>query len=320
MGFSEIKGHERPIKLLKSYIERGGLEGGYLFTGPEGIGKKLTAKALAKTVNCERDGLDACGECASCVKIEKNQLPDVRLIECADGQIKIEDIRQLQHGMGLKPYEAKTRVFIIDNAHKLTAEASNALLKVLEEPPKNSLIILVSDKPGLLFKTVLSRCKILKFSALRRAQLKRLFRDDYRLDENTAHFLAYFSEGRLGCGLRLKDADILRQKNRVIDDFVFSTSPGLKNLQAQGERQDIYRYLNILAAWFRDVYLLKIGMPGSEVINCDRKPDLKGQMQRFSMADLNRIINSISESISYLERNINTKLLIYNLKAQLCSA
>ena len=74
----------------------------------------------------------------------------------------------------------------------MTFEAQNALLKVLEEPPKSSLIILISDKPSLLFKTVLSRCKALKFAALRRQQLKKIFREDYLLDENTAHFLAFF--------------------------------------------------------------------------------------------------------------------------------
>lgn len=318
MSFSAIKGHDRPIRLLKSYIEQGSMGGGYLFAGPEGIGKKLTAKTLAKAVNCEQGGIDACGECASCVKIEKSQHPDVRLIECADAEIKIDDIRKLQHEIAFKPYEGRTKVFIIDNAHKLTAEASNALLKVLEEPPKSSLIILISDKPNLFFKTVLSRCKTLKFTALRRQQLKKIFRDDYLLDENTAHFLAFFFEGRLGCGLGLKDADMLRQKNNVIDDFVFSRQLGLKTLPAK-ERQDIYRYLNILAAWFRDVYLLKAGMPNTEIINCDRKADLWKQAQQFSAADLNRIIDSISESIYYLERNINAKLLIYNLKGQLCN-
>jgi len=220
--------------------------------------------------------------------------------------------------MSLKAYEGRTKVFIIDNAHKMTAEAQNALLKILEEPAKDSLIILVTDKPNLLFKTVLSRCKVLKFSPLRRQQLKRIFRDDYALDENTAHYLAYFSEGRLGCALRLKDADILREKNDVIDDFIFSRSLGLKKLPAQ-EREDLSRYLNILAAWFRDLYLLKSGLSGSELINCDRKPELSVQMGRLSIADLNRIIDSISEAVSYLERNINTKLLIYNLKARLCS-
>lgn len=319
MSFSDIKGQERPIKLLKSYLGQGSLEGGYLFSGPEGVGKKLTAKALAKAVNCEADTLDRpCAQCASCLKIEKGQHPDVHLIECPEAEIKIADIRQLQRQISLKPYEGRTKVFIIDNAHKLTAEAAGALLKVLEEPAKNSLIILISDKPGLLFKTVLSRCKILKFSGLRRQQLKRLFRDDYHLDEVSAHFLAYFSEGRLGRSLRLKDADIVREKNNVIDDFIFSRSPGAKNPAAQ-ERQGLYQCLNILSAWFRDIYLLKSGISASEVINCDRKAELSQEMRRFSIADLNRITDAITEAASFLEGNINTKLIVYNLKAQLCS-
>ncbi len=176
--------------------------------------------------------------------------------------IKIEYIRQLQRDINLKPYEGKIKVFIIDNAHRLTPEASNSILKILEEPPKDSLIILISDKPVLLFKTIISRCKILKFLSLNRAKLQEIFKKDYGLDNNMAHFLAYFSEGRLGRALRLKDTDILKEKNRIIDKFVLSRKPSLDNLSIQN-KEEVRGYLNILATWFRDIYLIKIGMPHS---------------------------------------------------------
>jgi len=316
MSFKDIRGQDKSIQMLEGYIEQSRLEGGYLFVGPEGVGKKLVAKTVAKTVNCLEGGFDSCDRCASCRKIENNRHPDVHTIDSGDSEIKIEYIRRLQREINFKPYEGKVKVFIIDNAHKLTAEASNALLKILEEPPKNSLIILITDKPVLLFKTIISRCKILHFFPLRRIELKELLRKDYGLDDSMAHFLAYFSEGRIGRALGLKDTDILRDKNRIIDKFVFSKSLALESLAIQN-KEDVRSFLNILATWFRDIYLIKIGAPHSEIINFDRKEELLRTMNRFSFSGLNEILNSISDSILYLEQNINIKLLLYNLGAQI---
>lgn len=314
MSFSDIKGQDKAIGVLKAYLSSFKFAGAYLFTGPEGVGKRLAARTFAKALNCLKQKEDSCDSCPSCLKIEKNNHPDIHFIEPVDsGAIKIEEIRQLKQDISLKSYEAEFKVFIINDAHQLTAEASNALLKILEEPPAESVIILVAAKPQLLFKTIISRCQRIKFSSLQRASLETILKEDYRLDGTLAHFLAYFCEGRIGQTLSLKDTDILREKNRVIDMFSASPTAGLDNLARESTRQDIRRYLNLLAGWFRDIYLMKTGIAHAQLINLDRRDELLRLIHRYSWPELESIFKCISDSLGYIEQNVNTKLLLSNL-------
>lgn len=315
MSFQDIKGQDKAIGLLREFMKQGRLASSYLFLGPEGIGKNLTAKTFAKALNCENNLSDSCDRCSSCLKMEKLTHPDLHFISPSLSSntdkfeaIKIEDIRQLQRDINLKAYEAKKKIFIIDNAHNLTPEASNAMLKILEEPPPDSLIILISHKPSLLFKTIISRCQILKFYPLPREKLKEILKSNYGLDNHQAHFLAYFSEGRLGLALKLKDKDTLREKNRIIDEFGLYNRPHLEDSLTQS-REELRRSLNLLSVWFRDIYLIKAGIPNSEIINLDRRTELIRLTKRYSFSDLDKILKSISDALLYLERNINIKLL-----------
>jgi len=318
MSFQEIKGQDRALSIIREYIGRNRLEGGYLFTGPHSVGKRLTAETLAKAVNCFNKTIDSCDSCPACLKINKNEHPDVHMFGGPDNEaIKIEHIRHLQNQISLRAYEGKKKVFIIDNAENLTPEAASALLKILEEPPANSLIILISAKPNLLFKTIISRCKTIKFHNLKRQLLESILRTDYSLDHNLAHFLAYYSEGSIGKALALKDEDVLHTKNRIIDEFLAQKKAMPDNTLFQN-KEYLRRSLNILATWLRDIYLLKVGMPHAEIINLDRKEDLLRMMTRFSFINLDEAFNFISDSITYLENNINVRLLISNLRMELC--
>ena len=318
MSFKNIIGQDRPIAIIGELMRQSRFQGGYLFAGPEGLGKKLIAIELAKALNCEEESLESCEHCPSCVKINKHEHPDIHLVSVDEetDAIKIESIRQLQKDIFLKPYEAKVKVFIIDNAHNLTAEAANALLKVLEEPPKSSLIILITALAGLLFKTIVSRCKIIRFMPLSRKEAEDYLQKDYQLDRRAAHFLAYFSEGRIGTALRLKDGGILEQKQIIIDAFVAPGRLDTDRLSLEN-KENICRALNILASWFRDLYLIKTGIAHTQLINFDRVNELSKSMQRYSFSELEGALQIISDSLLYLEQNVNPRLLLANLKAAL---
>lgn len=314
MSFGDIKGQASPIEIIKGYIKQPSSSRSYLFSGPDGIGKRLSAKTLSKALNCQTQAIDSCDRCSSCLKIEQNQHPDVHLIDDSDSNsIKIEDIRTLQKSINLRPYEGRKKVFIIDNAHNLTSEAANALLKILEEPPKDSVLILVSSKIMLLFKTIISRCQILKFYPMERTALEALLKNDYGLNDGQAHFLSFFSEGRLGFALKLKDTDIFKEKNRIIDEFCIGKKSNFNNFAAL-DKQEFRDMLNILAAWFRDIYLVKSGLPYRQLINLDRKQDLARAVELYSFLRLDEALNCLSDSLLRLKQNINVKLLLSNLK------
>lgn len=317
MSFALIKGQDKAIESLKADVKNKHLAGAYLFCGPEGIGKYLTAKTFAQALNCLNANWNPCDSCVSCLKIQNGQHPDVHIIDNGyASEIKIEEIRQLQQDINLKPYEARLKIFIINDAHNLNPVSANAFLKTLEEPPKDSLIILISDKPGLLLRTIVSRCRIVKFYPLGRTTVAKVLRDNYSIDEEILHYLAYFSEGRLGTALRLKDKDLIRKKNRIIDSFTMGANSGWENSIIE-DRNDLRNSLQILAGWFRDIYLIKVGIPHTELINFDRRDMLVKLMSRYSFEELDEILNSISDSLLFLERNVNVKLLLSNLMLSL---
>ena len=312
MRFSDVLGHERQLSIIQAYLANSRFSGAYIFSGPEGIGKRMVAKIIAQQLNCTALDNRPCNSCSCCLKIQKEAHADLHIIQNGQSQIKIEDIRGILRQASFRPYEGAFKVFIMDNAHKLNSEAANSLLKVLEEPPKDALIILVTHQPQNIIKTVLSRCKMIKFSPLIRSQLEEILIKNYALDKTTAHFLAFYAEGRLGLALRLKDTPLLQEKNKIFDSFLLSSKPPDQGILNQSKEQ-IQACLNILASWYRDIYLLKCGLPDQEAIHLDRRSDLLKLIPRFSFKQLDGIISALSESSWYLEKNINSKLLLHNL-------
>ena len=210
MSFSSIKGQEGPIEYLKSCLRQDRIAKAYIFMGPEGVGKNLVAGEFARAIECLTKEDDACDSCESCRKIEKGNHPDIHTIDFGDEEIKVEFIRQLQREISFKAYEGKKKVFIIRNCHNLNPTSASAFLKTLEEPSGDSVIILITEKPAYVLRTILSRCQAVKFSPLPRQALEEILKKEYQLDADSAHFLSFFSEGRLGNALKLKDTNFIK--------------------------------------------------------------------------------------------------------------
>ena len=172
MGFANLVGHDRTVKLIRAMLDSDRLPHALLITGPAGVGKHTLALGLAQAANCLADLPDRpCGRCKACAKIERRTHPDVSAIE-PEGRlrvIKIESIRELRKQIAFRPYEWRTKVFIVREADRMQVQsdsAANALLKTLEEPPPSSLLILTAPKESDLLTTIVSRCLRLKLAPL----------------------------------------------------------------------------------------------------------------------------------------------------------
>ena len=307
---------KRFVALLKSEY----LAHAYLFIGSASSGKSETALAIAKLINCEQKSKGTfCDECAACLKINKTSHPDVHVVTKLEDEdsIKIEQIRDLIYGAQLKPFESAKKIFIIKDIQDLTIEASNALLKTLEEPTPNSLLLLTSSFPERVLDTIKSRCHVIQFFPLASDELEGQLIKNYRLPKDAAHFLAYFSDGCLGKAVNLGDNKIFERKNEVINNFVFmrNSEPYLQGLI--GEKEKIKEALDILLTWFRDLMLVKAGIEEIRLINFDRAKDLKKLETKYTFAELEAALKEIINTSKLLEDNLNMKIALTLIKERL---
>src|SRR5579863_3586879 len=192
----------------------------YLLVGPQDSGKTQTALCLAQLVNCENEAIKPCGECDACRKISSGNHPDVHVLGNDEmDSIKIEDIRFLLGRAHLMAFEAKTKVFIIRNIELMTLEAANALLKTLEEPAANTLMILTTSVLEANLDTIKSRCHIVKFFPSSVNRIARVLQDEGIKPED-AHFLAVYSEGCLGKTRKLIKQKITVFRHKVLDEML----------------------------------------------------------------------------------------------------
>src|SRR5512147_1312083 len=228
MNFSDIVGHERPVTILKRALANGTLAHAYLFSGAEGIGKKMTALALAAAVNCPQGGPDGgCGACPSCRRVFSGGHPDVHLLVPDGDEIKIDQVRHIQEDLSLRPFEGVGKTLIVDFAERMNAASSNAFLKTLEEPPGEALIILVTAMPQGLLPTIRSRCQEMRFQPLPRPALARALARKRGIPEEDAWFLAALAQGSMGRGLGM-DAE----QEKAERDGIMGLWQGLSQLSA----------------------------------------------------------------------------------------
>ena len=249
------------VQRFTTLLKNNRLAHAYLFIGPQGIGKFETALAVA--------GLIIGGEDKIIMKrVLAGNHPDVTIVDLLEDEstLGIDQMRELISRMQLRPFEGERKVCIIKNIENLTPQAGNALLKTLEEPTPNTMLILTTSVPEKNLGTIRSRCHAVHFFPLSKDKLAAQLKSDYAMEESATRFLTFFSEGNPGKARRLKEENFLVRKNQLIDNIVLQPNSEvfLKSLLANKDKTK--EMLDVLLSWFRDVILVKTG--NAESSNC----------------------------------------------------
>ena len=213
--FDEIIGNERIKDTLQKSLKENKVSHSYMFVGIEGIGKQMMAKAFAQMILCTSTEQKGCNKCKSCVEFRSDNHPDFLYIEPDGNSIKIEQIRYLQRKIQEKPIISDRKVYMINDANKMTTEAQNCLLKTLEEPPEYGTIILIGSNENAFLNTIKSRCMIISFKPIEKEAIKKYMEETYGLQDIHANMLHAF-QGSIGKAIKLKDKQEQYQKIETI--------------------------------------------------------------------------------------------------------
>ena len=329
----QLTGNERVKKLLRRMLGSGRVPGALLFSGEEGVGKKLFALEIAKALNCRApQGVEGCGKCPACVRMSRFNFPqsqdpdewkkiiwtdhgDVGMVVAPRRLLQVEQMRQIEGEANFRPFEGKARVFIVDDADKFNDASANALLKTLEEPPPTSHIILITSRPAMLLPTVRSRCQSLRFSPLTTAEIEQHLLKNKLATPAEAGLMARAGNGSIGRALA-GDLESFRERRDAMLQVLtalaitgdYSRLLRLAEEMNEAKHKDEYEFgLELLETLIRDSLMLSVGVTSGKVINEDVLPQLQKISERIDSRNATSWIARIEELREQLVVNVNRK-------------
>lgn len=311
MTFDQIIGHERQKEILNRALASGRLAHAYLFSGPDGIGKRLMAMALARAIVCKEQR--GCGNCLACRKIDHQNHPDLHILEPDGKAIKIEQIRGFQRELNLKPLESPRKICMIEQADVMTVGAANALLKTLEEPRGDTLLVLLSSQPNRLLETIRSRCQPLPFNRHPNHRIQAELEKQLGIAPEESHVLAALSEGSFKKAFG-KDRELYLDQRRVLLKTLTGLSSGsiLPTLdfaeQLAADKTVLPDILEIFQAFYRDVLMTLQGRGDEELVNLDLKEKIHRVSAREDASTVLDKLEALIEVRQQLDRNVNRQL------------
>lgn len=312
-GFADVLGHEQTIAHMKHAIELNKVSHAYLINGEKGLGKKLLAGIFAQTLQCRRHGTEPCMECQSCKQsISLNQPDIIRVAHEKPGTISVEDIRsQLNGDILIKPYSSPYKIYIVDEAEKLTVQAQNALLKTIEEPPSYAVILLLTTNAGMLLPTILSRCVKLDLKPVSPKLIRQYLMEQLEIPEYRADICTAFAQGNVGKARRLALSDsfgemlehALHLVKYISEMEVSDLIEDLKKINTY--KMEINDYLDLLMVWYRDVLMFKATRDADSLIFSDELNGIRQKAKESSYEGLECIIKALEKAKVRLNANVN---------------
>jgi DNA polymerase-3 subunit delta' len=335
--FDRLAGNRRVKESLRRMLATRRVPGALLFVGEEGVGKKLFALELAKSLNCRTpvEEVEACDVCASCARITHSSFPDysaesdnkekiiwsdhpdVGLVRPYNRLIRVNQMRDLEREANFRPYEGKARVFLVEDADRLNEQSSNALLKTLEEPPQTSHLILITARPAALLPTIRSRCQAVRFAPLAVEEVEKyLLHRNQKLSQEDARLIAHAARGSIGRALSTDLKAYLEQRTAMLEvlDALALTKDRARLLRAAEELTDAKRKeeyeprLGVLETLVHDVWSLSLGTARQDLAHDDLREQLSHIGARLEGRRAARWLSQIEEHRRLLEVNINRKV------------
>ncbi len=312
MPFAEIIGHERIVEVFRRSVRSGKISHSFILEGIPGCGRRMTALALIQAIFCQAADGDACGVCPSCRKVASGNHADIHFVEPLPDKrdISIDQLREIQRELSLRPYEAPRKACIMEPAERMSVNAANSLLKTLEEPPGNAIIILLSENADMLLPTIRSRCQLVRFAPLSLENIQYLLVQS-GLTPDAADLLAPMSEGSMKRAGELDNEALSARRSTLIGHLSTLDIKKIRSVfdsaeELAGNRDETLASLDLLLSFARDMVYLLAG--SSEIVNTTIRPALEAFSARCTLESALQILSAITETRRAVQRNANNKL------------
>jgi DNA polymerase III subunit delta' len=313
----ELIGNKWASHLLHVHAATNKLKHAYLFTGPAGVGRRTLALKFAQALNCPvpvSAGIP-CGSCSTCKRILSMQHPDLIVVQAekVGGMLKVDQIRELQRFLSLSPYESHYRFALLLRFEEANPNASNALLKSLEEPSPQVILALTAESPESLLPTIVSRCEVIRLAPLPVEYAAEKLSSELSISAEKARFLAHLSNGRPGYAINLlNNPESIELRELWLNDHQhLLTSNRLTRFayadELSKDKEKSRKVLLIWLSFWRDVLILSAGA-SAPLTNLDRETEIKALAEHVNLYQVYQIILNIEETLALLERNINVRL------------
>ena len=314
--FSDIIGQEHIKSQLIGAIETGKISHAYLINGEARSGKEFVAKIFAATLQCEQKGTDPCGRCHSCAQAFSHNHPDIiYLTHEKPGTIGVDDVRLgISDTVMIRPYASEYKIYIIEEADKMTTQAQNALLKTIEEPPEYAVFILLCNNSEAMLPTILSRCVVLNMKPVRDDEMRQYLTKTLNVPDYRAEICIAFARGNVGRAKALaqsEDFDKIRKEalsllKNIYEMDIVEIMDALKRIKEFGF--DIGDYLDIMGVWYRDVLLFKATHDVNHLIFKDEIQSITKVASRSDYEGIEIVTEALETAKLRLQSNVNFEL------------
>ena len=357
MAFENIIGQQRVRNFFEKALKSERLSHAFLFVGERGVGKEAIALELAKALFCEKSGACSAEPCPNCIRVSKLSHPDLHFIFPApvkdnkpekkqeeiriherqilksiaanpyhrvevwpNPPISIKTIREIRRKSSYKSFEGRGRIVIIVDAERMSEEAANSVLKILEEPPEKMYLFLISSRPNLLLPTISSRCQLIKFEPLKAAEIEQALIENHNIEQKKARLTSRVASGSYRRAIELLDENLQEKQNQSLEFFRKSVQSEFTQIKyvdevlktCQRDLKQIKDLLSLLLIWFRDALVFReTDEPNQELlIYAGAFETLNNFTQKFPDADLQSAVNAIEESLEQISRNVQINLIL----------